>query len=104
MNAKRDDGCTPLHLAYSRGYFYIVKFLVSIRSVDVNIKDDDGYTLLHRACCDSELERVKLLVSSSLVDVNTKDNDGHTPLYTACEFGYLNNYCPVSFVHVISRC
>ena len=50
MNIQDDSGYTPLHTACRYGQLDIMKFLVSLPSVNVNIKDKDGYSPLHTAC------------------------------------------------------
>ena len=78
---------TPLHIACRYGHLDIVKFLVSVSSVDVNSKDSDGYTPLHTACRYSHLDIVECLLTSTLADVNSKNCNGYTPLHTACNYG-----------------
>ena len=80
---------TPLHTACRYGHLNIVKFIVSVSSVDVNRKASDGYTPLHTACHHGQLESAKILLSSSLVDINIKNNDGDTSLHIACQYGEL---------------
>ena len=79
---------TPLHIACRYGHLDIVKFLVSVSSVDVNSKDSDGYTPLHTACRYDQLDIVKCLVSVSSVDVNSKASDGYTPLHIALHYSH----------------
>ena len=79
---------TPLHIACRYGHLDIVKFLVSVSSVDVNSKDSDGYTPLHTACRYSHLDIVECLLTSTLADVNSKNSNGYTPLHTACRYNH----------------
>ena len=77
---------TPLHTACQYGKLDIVKFLVSLPSVDVNSKTSTGDTPLHTACEFDKLDIVKFLVSLPSVDVNTKTSTGDTPLHNACRY------------------
>ena len=83
VNAKDDDGYTPLNLAVRRHYnLELVKFLVS-QGADVNVKDKHGCTPLHEAAKWNEnVEVVKFLVSQG-ADVNAKNDAGCTPLHGA---------------------
>ncbi len=84
VNAKNDDGLTPLMLAcYTDTKGNIVKLLID-KGADVNTKDNDGETPLLYACAnDTTGNIVKLLIDNG-ADVNAKDNDGDTPLMFAC--------------------
>ena len=90
MNIDNSNGHTPLQTACEYGQLDIVKFLVSLPSVDVKIRISDYSTLLHKACRYGELQIVKFLVSLPSVDVNINNSNGHTPLQTACEYGQLD--------------
>ena len=45
VNAKDDNGLTPLHYAVSKGYWTFVNFLIK-EGADVNAKSDEGKTPL----------------------------------------------------------
>jgi ankyrin repeat protein len=45
IEAKNNDGKTPLHIASHGGKFEVVKYLKSI-GADIKAKDNDGYTPL----------------------------------------------------------
>ncbi len=86
VNAKDNDGTTPLHLASYEGHTEIVKLLLA-HGADVNVKDEDVCTPLHWASSKGYTEVVKLLLEHG-ADVNIKNNDGDTPLYCASRYGY----------------
>ena len=78
MNAKNEDGWTPLHWATHKGHREITELLLA-KGADVNAKDESGMTPLHYAADYGHEEIVELLISKG-ADVNAKDNDGKTPL------------------------
>jgi len=87
VNAKNEDGLTPLHWAVWHGmmrkYVDVVKFLVE-NGADVNAKTKDGTTPLQVwAKHGHRIEVVKILVENG-ADVNTKvDQSGRTSLHVA---------------------
>ena len=46
INAKNNDGYTPLHWASRTGHLNFVKYLVE-NGVNIDAKNNDGYTPLH---------------------------------------------------------
>ena len=84
VNAKGDDGWTPLLYAAAYGHKGIVELLIAA-GADVNAKivtpmnpwDVDGETPLHYA---ANKETAELLIAEG-ADVNAKDEDGGTPLH-----------------------
>ena len=78
VNAKGDEGLTPLHYAVARGHKEVAELLIT-KGADVNAKDDDGWTPLHDAAFEGHKEIVELLIAAD-ADVNAKANDGATPL------------------------
>ena len=75
LNAKEEDGETPLHVAALRGPKETVELLLA-KGADVNAKDENGVTPLHWP----ETEEIAELLIANGADVNAKTNDGHTPL------------------------
>ncbi|MDR0609100.1 MAG: ankyrin repeat domain-containing protein [Planctomycetaceae bacterium] len=81
VNAKNDDGQTPLHKAVRwTGSFTMTKILID-KGADINTKDDDGNTPLHIAAKgtgDDALIIVKYLIKKG-AKVNAKNDDDETP-------------------------
>ncbi|MCX6993053.1 MAG: ankyrin repeat domain-containing protein [Kiritimatiellaeota bacterium] len=88
VNARDNDGKTPLCLAARWGNVDVVKYLVD-KGADMNVKDIRGWTLLMVAANAGKLDIVKFLVGKG-ADVNAKDNVGVTPLIFAMSNGHTN--------------
>lgn len=77
-------GHTGLHallVAGRQGRRDIVKFLLSLPSIDIHITDHVGRNVLHHAARFGSVDTLKLLVSMPEVDVNSRSNDGWTALH-----------------------
>jgi ankyrin repeat protein len=77
VNAKDDDGGTPMYWAAVNGRKEIVELLIA-KGADVNAKSKRG-TPLHFAAKGGHREVAKLLIAKG-ADVNAKTGDGVTPL------------------------
>ncbi len=86
VNAKRDDGETPLHQAASKGRKEIIELLIT-KGADVSAKSDDGWTPLHQAAYKGHKEIAELLIDKG-PDVNAMSDDGWTPLHQAAYEGH----------------
>ena len=60
MNAKDDNGWTPLHFAVYYGHKEIVELLIA-KGAEVNAKDKNGWTPLHLAVDGGHTETADLL-------------------------------------------
>ena len=85
VNAKDEDGATPLHLAYENGNGEVVKYLVE-KGANLNAKTKGGQTLLHIAAYEGRNKTIELLVKKG-AEVN--------PLITLT--GSFNGMTPVDF-------
>ena len=87
VNAKGDNGSTPLHQASLKGNLEMVKLLIE-HGADMNVKNNYGKTPLHWASFKGHLEITQLLIKHG-ADLNAKDNNGWTPLHAAANRGNL---------------
>jgi ankyrin repeat protein len=83
VNARDDDGLTPLFWAVEWGPSVVELLLVN--HADVNAKDNDSLTPLHEATRMGRKHLVELLVAYK-ADVNIKDSRGLTPLHIAAAY------------------
>ena len=60
MNAKHEDGWTPLHWAAHKGHREIAELLIA-NGAEVNAKDNNGWTPLHLAVDGGHTETADLL-------------------------------------------
>jgi ankyrin repeat protein len=77
INARNDDGWTPLHWAARNGCDQETEFLLG-RNAAVDARDKDGNTPLHLA----RSPAVRAVLVAHGADVSAKNNDGWTPLQT----------------------
>ena len=78
MNARFDDGQTPLHLAAISNHKAITQYLLN-NGADTSSQDSSGATALHEAVRYGNLDVAKLLLNFG-ANVNAKDNIGKTPI------------------------
>ena len=76
IEAKDNNGNTPLNYASRNGKFDAVKFLVE-EGADIEAKSNDGDTPLIWASRHGEFDIVKFLVEKG-ADIEAKGNDGNT--------------------------
>lgn len=94
VNARDDDGKTPLHGAARNGRSKIVALLLE-NGADVNAQDKDGLTPLHNATGiiplaflrKSSFGTTTALLILGDADVNLQDNNGLAPLHYAARRG-----------------
>ncbi|KAJ1860940.1 hypothetical protein LPJ73_001180 [Coemansia sp. RSA 2703] len=80
VNAKDQNGYTPMHAASSWKHIELLKLLVSSGG-DVNIRDTDGDTPLH-ICEDKECA---LFLLDHGADPKAENDEGLTPVHTTLE-------------------
>jgi ankyrin repeat protein len=85
VDAKGNDGWTPLHEASGEGHVQVVKELLE-HGADTEAKEDNGPTPLHSACCNGHLA-VVIELRKHGADIEATTNSGSTPLHRACCFG-----------------
>ena len=87
VNAKDDDGLTPLAIACQRGNYHGVKALLKEGQIDVNIRDNQRSTPLHEACEHGSKKIVEKLIDNE-AEISVANEDKVTPLHIACSGGY----------------
>jgi ankyrin repeat protein len=91
VNAKDNDGWTPLHCAADAHAFLgqpkDVAELLLAHKADVNAKSKGGFTPLHFAASEGHQDVAEVLLAHK-ADVNTKDDSGWTPLHYATGKSY----------------
>ena len=86
VNAKANDGWTPLHGAARWKHKEIIELLIAA-GADVNAKEEGGVTSLLYAAMDGHKEIAELLITAG-ADVNAKVGGGKTPLHGAASNGF----------------
>jgi len=82
VEAKDNNGNTPLHLAVWSNHIETAKLLIE-RGADLEAKNKYGQTPLDWASYKDNIELAKLLLDAG-ADVEAKDVEGRTPLHWAC--------------------
>ena len=85
VNAKDDNGITPLHNVAEEGHKEIAELFIAA-GADVNAKNNLGGTPLHEAAASGHKEIVEVLVAKG-ADVNANIG-GWTPLHLAIDEGH----------------
>ncbi len=86
VNARNQDGITPLDFAIAKGDVEFIKLLID-KGGDVNARNQDGITPLHWAIAKGDVEIVRVLLASG-ADINVTDAEGITPLHWVAYKGY----------------
>ena len=88
LNAKDDDGRTPISWAAEKGHTKVVNLFLGKTPDAVNILDSTSQGPLHWAAKNGEVDVVKLLIEKG-ADVNQTDSEyQQTPVSWAAENGY----------------
>jgi ankyrin repeat protein len=82
VNARDNDGSTPLHCATWKGHFEVVTVLLDA-GADVNAQNQNGHwgtTPLHAAAHANHAAIAQLLIERG-AEVHAQDLDGKTPMH-----------------------
>jgi len=85
INAKDEDGFTPLYSAVERGQKIVVELLIA-NGADVNTKGKNGQTPLHNTAQHGHANVAELLLANG-ADINAIDYAKRTPLNYALRWG-----------------
>jgi ankyrin repeat protein len=86
VNAKDDQGWTPLHGAARNAHAEVIELLLT-SGAEINAKDNISFTPLHLTVSWGHKEVAELLLARG-AEVNAKDNEGQTPLHRAVGNGH----------------
>ena len=86
VNAKNENGSTPLILALDNGFKEVAELLIA-KGVEVNIQNNNGDTALILAASWGHTEIVNSLLAKS-AEVNVRNKDGDTALMCAARQGH----------------
>ena len=89
LEARDNNGGTPLHLASANHEEMVDLFLKHGVSVMSTLGDFVGYTALHIAALSGKTEIVRLLIVAGS-DVNAPDSSGRTPLHLSASLGWVD--------------
>ncbi|TDG42590.1 hypothetical protein AWZ03_010999 [Drosophila navojoa] len=89
VNAKDNDGYTPLHRACYNNFLDIARLLLQYQA-DPNARTELGWTPLHSACKWSHPESVQLLLQFG-ADVNAESDGQQTPLHVTATVSNCRN-------------
>jgi excisionase family DNA binding protein len=81
VNARTEDGWTPLMLATIKGYAEVAQALLK-QGADVNARNKKGWTALMFAVSMGDLDTMRVLLDGG-AEIDARDNDGKTPLMQA---------------------
>ena len=81
VNARTEDGWTPLMMATIKGYTEVVRALL-IKGADVDARNKKGWTALMFAVSMGDLDTMRVLLDGN-AEIDARDNDGKTALMQA---------------------
>lgn len=81
VNARTEDGWTPLMLATIKGYAEVARALL-LQGADVNARNKKGWTALMFSVSMGDLDTLRVLLDGS-AEIDARDNDGKTALMQA---------------------
>ena len=80
---KDSEGCTPLHLACSKGHLEITRELLRLDPDLTSLQDSDGRTPLHWAAMKGRVNIIDEILSVSLQSAEIRTKHGETVLHLA---------------------
>jgi len=90
VNARDEQGMTPLHTASSKGYEEIILLLLNY-GADVKATSSSGTTPLQEACAADHVESARLLITQGHANVQDRSqSNGWVPLHDAAMRGSIS--------------
>jgi len=86
INAKDENGYSPLHWATNSGHTDIMENLIS-NGADIHAQDSDGDTPLHWAAYSGQKSATETLLNSG-ADIHRTNKNGDTPIHYAAQIGH----------------
>jgi hypothetical protein len=83
INAKSEEGYTPLSYAADKGNIKMMKFYLDEHKMDINTQADDGYSLISLAAFKGHLDSIDFLHARGANLEVPENNGGNTPLLDA---------------------
>jgi len=87
VDARGQDGATPLFIAAKNGFDECVKHILAEGVATTSLATSSGLSPLWIAAQKGRRGCVELLLNTFDIKINQAANDGRTPLYAACESG-----------------
>ena len=84
VDAKNNNGATPLYIASENGHLEIVKLLIKSKA-QINQNCVNGWAPIHIAAAKGHFEVVKYLVENG-ARIDVENENGETPLFLAIKY------------------
>ena len=87
LEAKTNEGHTPLYLSCANGHISVAKVLATSCPSTISMVDNNGRGLMHAAAHSNNVELIEYLADEYHFKSDAMDNTGMTPLHIAAEIG-----------------
>ena len=87
LEAKTNEGHTPLYLSCANGHISVAKVLATSCPSTISMVDNNGRGLMHAVAHSNNVELIEYLADEYHFKSDAMDNTGMTPLHIAAEIG-----------------